>query len=54
MMARKETGTGRVLIWGSALAIVGFLLWANWAELDQITRANGQVIASSRNQVIQV
>jgi len=57
MITRKETakgGTGRLLIWGSALAIGGFLLWADWAELDQITRANGQVIASSRNQVIQV
>ena len=42
-----------MLIWGSALTIAGFLIWANWAELDQITRANGQVIASSRNQVIQ-
>ncbi|MES2759888.1 MAG: HlyD family type I secretion periplasmic adaptor subunit [Pseudomonadota bacterium] len=47
-------GQGRVLIWGSALAIGGLLVWASWAELDQITRANGQVIASSRNQVIQV
>lgn len=46
-------GSGRILIWASAFAIVGFLGWANWAELDQITRANGQVIASSRNQVIQ-
>lgn len=50
---QKETGTGRLLIWGSAFAIISFLLWAHWAELDQITRANGQVIASSRNQVIQ-
>ncbi len=54
MITQTETGTGRVLIWGSVLAIAGFLLWADWAELDQITRANGQVIASSRNQVIQV
>lgn len=43
-----------MLVWGSALAIVGFIVWADWAELDQITRASGQVIASSRNQVIQV
>lgn len=50
----KTKGNGRAMIWGSALAIIGFLVWANWAELDQITRANGQVIASSRNQVIQV
>lgn len=54
MKTDKTAGTGRMLIWGSALAIVGFLVWANWAELDQITRASGQVITSSRNQVIQV
>ena len=52
-MNRTEE-SGRMLIWGSALAIGGFLLWANWAELDQLTRASGQVIASARNQVIQV
>lgn len=46
-------GSSRILIWASLFAIVGFLGWASWAELDQITRANGQVIASSRNQVIQ-
>jgi adhesin transport system membrane fusion protein len=46
--------TSRMLIWGSALAIIGFVVWADWAELDQITRTSGQVISSSRNQVIQV
>jgi adhesin transport system membrane fusion protein len=45
--------SGRLLIWLSAFAIIGFLVWASWAELDQITRAPGHVIASSRNQVIQ-
>ncbi|WP_151446333.1 HlyD family type I secretion periplasmic adaptor subunit [Lacisediminimonas profundi] len=49
-----EARTGRALIWGSVIAVAGFVLWAQWAELDQITRASGQVIASSRNQVIQV
>jgi len=49
----QSLGTSRSLIWGSALAIGIFLIWANWAELDQITRSSGQVIASSRNQVIQ-
>lgn len=53
MMKHLDDGAGRILIWASAVAIGGFLLWASWAELDQITRANGQVIASSRNQVIQ-
>ncbi|MDO8300119.1 HlyD family type I secretion periplasmic adaptor subunit [Lacisediminimonas sp.] len=53
-MMQQEKRTGRALVWGSVLAVAGFVLWAQWAELDQITRTNGQVIASSRNQVIQV
>ena len=48
-----RAASSRFIIWGSALTVAGILLWANWAELDQITRASGQVIASSRNQVIQ-
>lgn len=53
MNGKVKMGTSRVLIWGSVLAFLGFIVWANWAELDEITRASGQVIASSRNQVIQ-
>jgi len=53
MSIYQTLGTGRSLIWGSALTVAGFLIWSNWAELDQITRSTGQVIASSRNQVIQ-
>jgi adhesin transport system membrane fusion protein len=47
------SGASRLLLWTSLVSIVGFLVWANWAELDTITRASGQVIVSSRNQVIQ-
>ncbi|MFC4277696.1 HlyD family efflux transporter periplasmic adaptor subunit [Achromobacter aloeverae] len=43
----------RALLWAIVVAVAGFVLWAHWAELDKITRANGQVIVSSRNQVIQ-
>ena len=53
MKTHENAGKSRMVIWGSTLSIAGFLIWANWAELDQITRTNGQVIASSRNQVIQ-
>lgn len=45
--------SGSILVLASAAAIGGFVLWSAWAEIDQITRATGQVIASSRNQVIQ-
>ena len=43
----------RFLIAACTLAVVGFIAWASWAEIDQITRAPGQVIASSRNQLVQ-
>lgn len=37
----------------AAMSIVGFLLWSLWAEIDQITRARGEVIPSGRVQVVQ-
>ena len=43
----------RLGIWGGALALALFVLWAGFAEVDQITRGQGQIIASSRTQVIQ-
>jgi adhesin transport system membrane fusion protein len=54
MSSTQGFGTARVLIWACAFSILGFLLWADWAQIDQITRASGRVITSSRNQVIQV
>ncbi len=41
------------LIWSSLLAVLCFLAWAWQAELEQVTRAPGQIIAGSRTQVIQ-
>ena len=41
------------VIWASLIALLCFLLWSWQAELDQITRAQGQIIASGRTQVIQ-
>ena len=35
------------------IVFLSFLAWANWAELDEVTRGEGRVIASSKNQVVQ-
>lgn len=43
----------RWVVWAIAVVLGIFLSWANWAVIDQITRAPGVVIASSRTQVIQ-
>ena len=40
-------------IWISLLALVCFFVWASQAELEQLTRAPGQIIASGRTQIIQ-
>jgi membrane fusion protein, adhesin transport system len=41
-------------IWGAVLALLAFLGWASVAEIDEITRGQGQIIPSTRTQVIQV
>ncbi|MGV0959922.1 MAG: HlyD family efflux transporter periplasmic adaptor subunit [Limnohabitans sp.] len=41
------------VIWGSVIGLGLFITWAAVADLDQITRASGQIIASSRKQIIQ-
>lgn len=43
----------RLVLWVTFFTLAIFVAWAYYAELDQITRAPGSVIASSRTQVIQ-
>lgn len=43
----------RFTLWFSLSAVAAFLLWAGYAEIDQITRAQGSAISASRTQVIQ-
>lgn len=42
-----------VTLWLTGLVLIAFLVWAGYSEIEQVTRAQGQVIASSRTQVIQ-
>lgn len=53
MNIANRLSTSRLMVWACMASVIVFLWWADWAELDQITRANGQVITTSRNQVIQ-
>ena len=45
---QQLTGT-RLLL----LGLLSFLGWASLSHMDQTVRSNGQVIAASRNQIIQ-
>jgi membrane fusion protein, adhesin transport system len=48
-----ERRASRTLVWVTGLTLVLALFWAGWFELDEITRGQGKVIPSSREQVIQ-
>jgi adhesin transport system membrane fusion protein len=50
---RALTRRPRWVLWLTLVSLVVFLVWAEWAEIDQITRAPGSVIASSKTQVVQ-
>ena len=41
------------LIWASALLLLGFVAWAMIFRIDEVAKAHGEVIASSRVQIIQ-
>ena len=44
---------GHILLGAILMVVVSFLVWAYFADLDQVTRGEGKVIPSSQTQVIQ-
>ncbi len=42
-----------LVLWGILIGLVVFVLWASIFRLDQVARGTGEVIASSRVQIIQ-
>ncbi|MBM3387063.1 MAG: biotin/lipoyl-binding protein, partial [Betaproteobacteria bacterium] len=48
-----ERRTSTALVWTTGITLLAALLWAGFFQLDEITRAQGKVIPSSREQVIQ-
>ena len=49
----ENSWAGSVTLWVFTLGLGAMLAWAYVSEIDQVTRATGQVIASSRSQIIQ-
>ena len=48
-----ERRVSKILVWSTLFTLVAALVWAGFFELDELTRAQGKVIPSSREQVIQ-
>lgn len=49
---RPPRGWSHIIILIAGI-FVAFLFWANWAEVDQISRAEGKVIPSGKSQIVQ-
>jgi len=50
---RSRVRGHRFALWMLVLSLVLFYSWAEWAEIDEVTRAGGSVIASSKTKVVQ-
>jgi len=48
-----EREASRILVWSTAATLMFGLVWAGFFSLDEITRGQGKIIPSSREQVIQ-
>ena len=52
-MAGREGLAGSAVML-SIVALLGLaLIWANWAELDSVTRGEGRIVSSVQNQMVQ-
>ena len=48
-----ERRASQLLVWATAATLLAALVWAGFFELDEITRGQGKVIPTSREQVVQ-
>ncbi len=53
MLDRLRISSSRKVIFLTAAAFAGFIGWASFAEIEQVSRATGQVIPSGRVQIVQ-
>ena len=50
---RHRMKVRRAALWLGVLGLAAFVSWAQWAQIDEVTRATGTVIASSKTKVVQ-
>lgn len=52
MAGREGLSGSSILVTIAALLLIA-LIWANWAELDNVTRGDGRIVSSVQNQMVQ-
>jgi len=50
---QKSSGSSRLIIWMIFVSLAWLIIWAYFAEIDELTRGSGKVIPSKQVQVIQ-
>lgn len=50
---KAEEDSPSIMIWVILVLVILFFTWASISHIDQVTRAPGQIVASSRTQIIQ-
>lgn len=53
LMSQPKLGSSSLLVWMIFLLLAGFLVWAKYFSLDEVSTGGGKVIPSSREQVVQ-
>jgi adhesin transport system membrane fusion protein len=53
LMSRERTHRARLVVRAAVLMAVMLLVWAAWAEVDEVTRGEARVIPSRQLQVVQ-
>ncbi|WP_313758743.1 HlyD family type I secretion periplasmic adaptor subunit [Atlantibacter hermannii] len=53
LMSQPKLGRSSLLVWMIFLLLAGFLVWAKYFSLDEVSTGGGKVIPSSREQVVQ-
>ena len=49
----KAPSTSKKILYAVSITVFWLLLWASWAQIDEITRGSGKIIPSGKNQAIQ-
>jgi len=52
-MAGREGLAGSAILGTVIVLVITALIWANWAELDSVTRGEGRIVSSVQNQLVQ-
>ena len=49
----QTTPKSRLVLWLILLVFAGFLTWAHFAKVEEITKGDAKIVSKSREQIIQ-